>query len=49
MGRIKKIMLLALVALSFWGGIKQVNAAEDFEIEQIHANMPDVSIYLRSE
>lgn len=49
MGRIKKLMLLALVALSFWGAIKQVNAAEDFEIEQIHANMPDVSIYLRSE
>lgn len=50
MGRIGKWLRGAAVAavMTLLFGM-QVCAAEEFEIEQIHANMPEVTIYLRSD
>ena len=50
MGRLKKIVVICCALLfSFMLMSGAVEAAEDFEIEQINANMPDVNVFLRSE
>lgn len=49
MGRIKLFLVMCFACLVCFGNSTVAKAAEEFEIEQIQENMPEVRIYLRSE
>lgn len=49
MGRIKKLIVTCVVLILLLMPAGTLTAANDFEIEQIYAKMPDIQFYFRSE
>lgn len=49
MGKRKLILVACVIVLLLSSAGSYAYAAEDFEIEQVQANMPEVTVYLRSE